>query len=858
MSTLGPALCPNPCETCEKKGLPVLLVRPSVMAKELSAPALSSNFSSNATSSIMLGEHAQYTQRLLRSGYVYVYDERYRNQWDEYFVTGDGYLTKLPKRMACSPIPPKPPATDFACARTGARPMASVITIRNAKHANTVWFGFSDVQWTDVVMREHNDTAHRQLHMSKVTLTGGKIAPQKWAEPLEQVRDLVPEYSGQMNGALSKSLLREAAPFQFNHRDGEWQSLMTAYQAMCPKGGAAIVMLADPVGIVTEVAHLMEYRKVSFITRPEYQRPMSVASAIAGMEYALKEQAKVTEIEEGEKQAKRYEDGYETPISFGAPDPQTIDLKMAARVRTITSVQLDNVAKKAWREYTNRSDGKQRFDDNARVQWRKQFDTAQQGWDKSHILPLAKAHVAWLVSTPLQQCMLLNFDVDDLDSGVVYQRVFIMMIEHTSDKQPCIDQYNLWLAQGDTGNANLLMRALTFNQKQLDEQIKNTRESAVDWRVLPNDASFAVFKEVLAGLPQGAQAQAGKLIDLVSGNLVTYLNNLQGGAVNTKAAVAAFGSNGLRMARIPVAGNRGKFVQNLMNELLRNTSRTDISANQLGKAVAAQIRLLEIEGLDMKGTHKQSWFAAMDREVLKGVQESASGEEWAKAAARAVTKAEDLEKIDALAWRKLIGAKYAGGLLTGILQLANWTKLQSDWKDAMQQDKTDAMVRLGAGITAIAGTVTELSGNALAALPRFLPRMGEGVAWLPRVARGLEVGGRVLGLVGAIVVAVMDGLKGYEEYQKGSSGLAGLYFSSAAIGAALGLELFFLSALIAIPFGVLILAFTLVAFIVITVLIEKNKDNKIQEWLSRCLWGTASDKYDAMAIEKEQLVLALK
>jgi hypothetical protein len=859
MSVLGPALCPNPCETCEKKGLPVLLVRAAVMAKELSAPELSGNFSSNATSSITLGEHAQYTQRLLRSGYVYVCDERYRDQWDEYFVTGDGYLTKLPKRMACSSIPPKPTATDFACARTGARPMASVITIRNAKHANTVWFGFSDVQWTDEVMRQHNDAAYRQLHMSKITVSGGKIAPQKWAEPLEQVRDLLPEYSGQMNNARSKALLQNAAPFQFNNRDAEWQSLMSAYKAMCPKGGAAIVMLADPVGIATEVAHLMEYRKVSFIARPEYQRPMSVASAIAGMEYALKEQAKLAEIEAGEMLAKRYEEGYETPVSMGAPDPMTVDFKMAARFRTITPAQLDKVAKDAWHEYTNRSDGRPRFDDNARLQWRKQFDTAQQAWDKEHILPLAKAHVAWLTSAPMQQCMLLNFDVNDLSSGVVYQSVFIMMIEHTSDKQPCIDQYNLWLEQGDTSNANLLMRALSFNQKQLDEQIKSTRESAIDWRVLPNDASYSVFKAVLTSLPLGAQAQAGKLIDLVSGNLLTYLNKLQAGTVNTKAAVAAFGSNGLRMTRIPITGNRGKFVQNLMNELLRNTSRTDISANQLGKAVASQLRLLEIEGLNMKGTHKQSWFAAMDREVLKGIPESVSGEEWARAAARAITKAEDLEKIDALAWRKLIGAKYAGGLLTGILQLANWTKLQSDWRDAMQQDKTDAMVRLGAGITAIAGTVTELSGNALAALPRFVPRMGEGAAQMvEKLAGSLELWGRRLGLVGAVVVAVMDGVKWREEDAKGNVGLSYLYFASSVTGFALGFELFYLSGLLALPFGVLVLAITLVAFIVITVLIEKNKNNKIQEWLSRCLWGTASDKYGNMLVEKDELLLALK
>lgn len=856
MSVLGAALCPNPCETCDKRGLPILLVRHAIVPNELPTPALAGNFTDPTTSSIQLGAHAKYTQRLLRSGYVYVYDERYANRWDEYFVTNDGYLTKLPMRMACSPIPPKPSATEFACARMGARPMASVITIRNPKHASVVWISFSDVQWTDEVMRQHNDASYRVKHMTKITLSGGKIVPQKSAEPLEKVRDLVPEYSGQMRNVLNDALLKSTTPFQFNHRDSEWQYLMAVYQAMRPQGGAAIVMLSDPAGVATEVAHLMEYRKISFITRKEYQRPMKISSAIAGMEYALKEQSKLADIDAAEGLAERYEQGIPTPYSFGAPDPLTINLDLAEKFRNITPAELQKVADNAWRSYTHRPDGTKRFDDDARLQWRKQFDQAQQAYDQSHILPLAKAHVAWLNSSPMQQCMALNFDPNDLNSGTLYQRVFIMMIEHTSDKQPCIDQYNLWIQQGDMANANLLMRALAFNQKQLEEQVKNTSNAPVDWRVLPNDASFRVFSEVLKNLPQGAQAQSGRLIDLISGNLLTYLNNLQAGKATPKAATLAFGSNGLQMTRLPIKGHRGKFVQKLMDEILRTSNRVDIKANQLGKAVAAQVRLLEIEGLKMQGTHNQYWFAALDKEVLKGIPASASGEEWAKAAAKAITNAENLEKIDALAWRKLIGTKFAGGILSGLLQLANWTKLQNDWKEAMAQDKTDAAVRLGAGIAAIAGTMAEVSGHALQKLPEFFPRMGEGMRRLVGVGKALQFSGRILGLVGAVVVAVMDGVKGFEEYQRGEYGMMKLYFASAVTGTVLG-YLLFISASLG-PVGIVVLVVTLIAFIVITVLIEKNKDNKLQEWLSRCLWGTAADKYNDIAFEEQQLAAAFK
>jgi hypothetical protein len=290
------SLCPNPCETCEKVGLPILLARYAVVPKEVTALAPSGTLKDATLSGIALGQHAQYTTRLLRSGYVYVYDERYANQWTEYFVTDDGYLTKLPMRMQCSATPPKPPSTAFACARTGARPLASVISIRNPKHANTLWLSFSDVQWTDEVMQQHNAASHRAKHMTKISVSGGKIAPQPHAAAMEQLREVVTEYSGQVS-TLQQMMLKSTSPFAFNDRAKETQDLIDACNVMRPQGGAAVVVvLSDPAGIAAEIAHLMEYRKISFISRSEFQRPLKIASTIASMEYALKEQAKLSEV----------------------------------------------------------------------------------------------------------------------------------------------------------------------------------------------------------------------------------------------------------------------------------------------------------------------------------------------------------------------------------------------------------------------------------------------------------------------------------------------------------------------------------------------------------------------------------
>lgn len=60
------------------------------------------------------------------------------------------------------------------------------------------------------------------------------------------------------------------------------------------------------------------------------------------------------------------------------------------------------------------------------------------------------------------------------------------------------------------------------------------------------------------------------------------------------------------------------------------------------------------------------------------------------------------------------------------------------------------------------------------------------------------------------------------------------------------------------PIGWIIAACVCIAFIVITVLIEKEKDNKIQEWLARCHFGLNADKYASAEVEQKQLDLAFQ
>ena len=54
-----------------------------------------------------------------------------------------------------------------------------------------------------------------------------------------------------------------------------------------------------------------------------------------------------------------------------------------------------------------------------------------------------------------------------------------------------------------------------------------------------------------------------------------------------------------------------------------------------------------------------------------------------------------------------------------------------------------------------------------------------------------------------------------------------------------------------------VIGIVFIAFLLVTFFIEANKDNKLQDWLSRCHFGLGSEKYDSAELQVEQYKLAL-
>jgi hypothetical protein len=85
------------CQFCNKKGLPVLPLRYALARQGMGgAPSVASPFvvaekEQRKEQFSLPKDLADYTLRILREGYLYVYDE-FRKEWAAYVVTQGGYL----------------------------------------------------------------------------------------------------------------------------------------------------------------------------------------------------------------------------------------------------------------------------------------------------------------------------------------------------------------------------------------------------------------------------------------------------------------------------------------------------------------------------------------------------------------------------------------------------------------------------------------------------------------------------------------------------------------------------------------------------------------------------------------------
>jgi len=842
-------MCANPCETCQKEGLPLLLTRYAIHSTETGAPPLSGQLGGDTLQKIPLGEHAQYGLRLLRSGYVYVYDEARKN-WGEYFVTVDGFLTKLPPRPKQGTRPA--PATNFACARNGLAPLAGVITIRNPIHATNIWIGFSDVEWTDATFEKHQSPAYRQRHMQKIVISDGKVAPQKHTAPIEQVDKLLPEFKLGANAA--KKHIAPWAPFQFNNRAESSKDFKAAVQRARPQGGAAIVALTDPASIAAELDALMTYRFNTFVGDPARMRPLAVSQAVMQLEQAVRLQAIEAEEEAAEELANQMLAQPDIGMLF--KDYRDRRVKQVESIRVVTPAEAKRAEDNAWKKYTAK------FNEPAMKSWRKKYEGELQAFDKEHIAPLALAHRDWMKCRKTTNYFVCNFDDADLDSGHAYALTLSMCIGETQDKAACFDLYVEWLGASTYDESNLLLNALALNQEIAKQELQKAAEVSLDWRGFSWDALSAAIAETFKGKWDALANAVGELLVTRAMGPLSKVADASAASARAKLSLVTLSVfAGSPYTALDVLGGKKRFREMLVRQLIR-LSKQPLNQKQLQRAVAAEIRRLEIAGEKLDGSQRKRFLVFLDEEQIRNMPKNLSAAEKVKYAAASIRKLEDIEAMEFSHWQTKLGQPraamikgslpYLVGLIGAIFQYQAMNKLGEDEQKAMAHEKKEGYYRLQAGMAAFWGTVADLAGQGLTKAAPLVPRMTKGLEFLSRWAIRL---GRFAGIAGAGMVAYWDGKAGIKARGEKNHGLAALYFASAGLGVgAAGLLLLAGTVAWAGPVALILIGL----LIAVAVLIEYFKDNKIQEWLKRSWWGNGPDaKYADVNIEMSELKAAL-
>ncbi|QOY95472.1 hypothetical protein IM543_06310 [Massilia sp. UMI-21] len=817
------------CEFCDKRGLPLLLVRHAVAPVDSGAP-LASGLPIDIAPSV-----AHYTKRVLRSGYVNVFDES-RRRWETYFVTPDGFLFKIFQTAGATPVVPQ---KSFNCPDEGHRAIASCITIPDPKNASKVWIGFSDVLWTDAVRKRNEDAAYRSRHMIEVDVKAALKRSQKPHHPIAQLGTLVAEYA--MSPVQGKSSF-DGSPFAFISRHAHAARLRSECDSM-RQGSALIITLPDPAGLAQELAFLMKHNADSFVNKnPEDKRKIAASMAIDQIKTAVFLQAEEMEMEGAEQIA----DQRLANDPFGHWMLESTR-ETTERIRSVNYAQLKRASAEAWKKYD------EKFNDKKRDAWLKFYGSELSKFDENYISPLALAHVAWMKSSSLSDYFECNYDQRNKDSGKTYTVALSHCILATQDKKVCSDLYQEWLDGDISDPKNLLLRALVLNQSTSIDAIKNAMSANVSFRQIPWDNLFATHDAAVGRFDNDAQDIAAKFLVQISGPIARAFNKVMDGSAAFRAAVMATGIvSGHPVVVCEVTGSKKKFLEYLVRQLLQSNAN-QISEPQMKRAVKAELKRLQIHGVRLEGEAKKKWIVVADKDLIKSMPANLTPQEQANWIAKSMGTVEALENTNLVRWRSVVNAN-APKVVMAIVQLICFTKVWEDEKKSLSNEKKDAVGRLHAGIAAMLSTSAEIIGGVMKSRAGLGLRFGQGIA---KAGGVFHLGGKVGGICAGLYLAVLDGFKAYGALSENQVGLAWLYGASSAIGIGLALALSFPAILgvAAIP----VIGFLFVLAIVVGLLIDRIKDNPIQDWLERCPWGLLeSQHYADMETEQSQLIQALK
>ncbi len=811
------------CKFCIRHGLPVLPVRPAVVAMDDTLPHLPGSINVPVEAQ---GETA-WTARLLREGFLYIWAESGK-RWINYFVTSEGYYYPLPEH---GDVPPdivngrvKPCITQPTELAS-----ASLITlpVKPAGIKNGVfWFCWSEVEWTAAVRKKHEDAVYRSQFMQRFDLDAWiKSGQAEQIMALSALTDTVAEYSstGKHCGATKWS----PSPWKVATLL-EGTLIQQAADKLYPHKGA-MILLQDPPAVLQDLSALIDYGlQKEVYQKPEYQRELALASAITGLKEAMIRQFERDYIEKSESEERNALYG---PFGYTVNSDVDVSDNMYS---SISDRKMKGVVARKWAEY------EQYYDPEKVTAFQRQFNGMLKQYNDSIVSPRTEMYLEWIKSHSLLGYFEHNFDTKELKCGIEYVQTLNYCIAGMQDKVGVFRHFTGLLSGTPTDINNILARALVLNQDILAEKLSASTQGFSDWFALPWNGIADAFKDGIEKMRDSAAGVAGIFIGLLSGVLTRKITLALEGNTVYGCLVAMGALTNKALVPLEKTGRYKDFVSEVVNQLGKESGLVGrANKDSLRHYVRRELRRLKIDGLPMETTETKKFLVMVD---IDKVHELAPlpPKERAIAVSQLLRTSADVEAQQFSRWQGAVqrGVRTAGeampftlGVFSGILQVsALYISADIHNKKTLTGDQQEAHSRFWAGVLGLGSTTLgiietgikqfRLFANASSRLRVFSSEVF--IKWVGYV-------GKTLGVVAGVITAGYDFYHAVDEFYKGHIGLFFAYGLSGFAGAWLAAAVIF-----AIP--------VIGTFIAVSILIGtsiylafQNRDS-IQKWLVQCLW----------------------
>jgi hypothetical protein len=404
-------------------------------------------------------------------------------------------------------------------------------------------------------------------------------------------------------------------------------------------------------------------------------------------------------------------------------------------------------------------------------------------------------------------------------------------------------------------DGNLLFKALTFNQKTLGDEIKGMG-NGVTWAQLAWDKLIDGFDKAVKRLAEGRPDVLGRFIAALAGSLAGVLKvaALQPRAYASLVAIGVAARQPI--VRVEVTGSKRAFRAALIREIVRANGQP-MAGQALRRAVAAELRRLQVHGVPLGGTDKRYWLLMVNPEQMRDMPANLKAQQRAEWLVKAIWTPERVEALNMRRWeqqvsraettvRGVVGysAPFGFAVLGLLANRAAWLSLIEDEKKAMAHVQGETLRRVwaqGAQLLGATGVAIEQGVKRL-----VMPLLARGVGVVGAIAKWAGIIGASIGIAGAVVMSLFDFWRSGQEFGEKNykgwfafliSGTLGLIASVALASSSIGIGIIFTLLLIGWAF-------------VMTYLV----DDKLQDWLERCLWGKLEgQRYGEMSLEEREL-----